>query len=50
MVSGEWREARKAAGRPVRRELHKSRHKRIEDWTGMLAVRIEAGGQTQDIF
>lgn len=48
MVSGEWREA--SSRKTLRRELHKSRHKRIEDWTGMLAVRIEAGGQTQDIF
>ena len=27
-----------------------SRHKRIEDWTGMLAVKTEADGQTWDIF
>lgn len=44
---GEWREARKAAGRAVRRVLHKSRDKGKDDWTGKLHVRSEAGGQTQ---
>lgn len=47
---GDYSGLREAVGKAVRRVLNKSRFKKIEDWTRMLEMRTEAGGQTWTMY